>query len=177
MSIKFSLNELSRLLITIKSLPRPCIFVKLSLINSVCLKEVLKNLSDKIYFFICIIAMTTPSKINLNKAKTVLTVTFDDVDYELSAEFLRVYSPSAEVVGHGPGQETLQVDKENVTITNIQPTGNYAIILFFSDGHDTGIYSWSHIHNLCVNKSILWASYLKKLKDAGHYHSQIKKLS
>ena len=116
--------------------------------------------------------MTPPSKINLNKAKTVLTVTFDDIDYDLSAEFLRVYSPSAEVVGHGPGQETLQVDKEGVTITNIQPTGNYAIILFFSDGHDTGIYSWSHLHKLAINREKMWSEYLNKLKDAGHNHSK-----
>jgi len=118
--------------------------------------------------------MTPPSKINLNKAKTVLTVTFDDFDYDLSAEFLRVYSPSAEVVGHGPGQETLQVGKEGVTIANIQPTGNYAIVLFFSDGHDTGIYSWSHLHNLATNKERLWQDYLEKLKLAGHSHSLIK---
>jgi len=117
--------------------------------------------------------MTPPSKINLNKAKTVLTVTFDDKDYELTSEFLRVYSPSAEVVGHGPGQETLQVGKEGVTITNIQPTGNYAVILFFSDGHDTGIYSWSHLQNLSINKEKLWGDYLKKLKKAGHQHSKI----
>ena len=115
--------------------------------------------------------MTPPSKINLNKAKTVLTVTFDDTDYALSAEYLRVYSPSAEVVGHGPGQETLQVGKENVTITNIQPTGNYAVVLFFSDGHDTGIYSWSHLHNLATNQELLWAEYIAKLKEAGHYHT------
>jgi len=118
--------------------------------------------------------MTPPSKINLNKAKTVLTVTFDDIDYELSSEFLRVYSPSAEVVGHGPGQETLQVGKEGVTISNIQPTGNYAVILFFSDGHDTGIYSWSHLFNLATNHQTLWMEYLDKLKDAGHKHSQIR---
>jgi len=115
--------------------------------------------------------MTPPSKINLNKAKTILTVTFDDTDYELSSEFLRVYSPSAEVVGHGPGQETLQVGKEGVTITSIQPTGNYAIVLFFSDGHDTGIYSWSHLYNLTCNKDKLWKEYLIKLKNAGHEHS------
>jgi len=115
--------------------------------------------------------MTPPSKINLNKAKTVLTVTFDDIDYELTSEFLRVYSPSAEVVGHGPGQETLQVDKEGVTITNIQPTGNYAIVLFFSDGHDTGIYSWSHLYSLSINKEKLWIEYLRKLELAGHSHS------
>jgi len=114
--------------------------------------------------------MTPPSKINLNKAKTVLTVTFDDIDYGLTSEFLRVYSPSAEVVGHGPGQETLQVGKEGVTITNIQPTGNYAIVLFFSDGHDTGIYSWSHLRNLALNQNELWSSYLNKLKKAGHSH-------
>jgi len=117
--------------------------------------------------------MTPPSKINLNKAKTILTVTFDDIDYELSSEFLRVYSPSAEVVGHGPGQETLQVGKEGVTITNIQPTGNYAIVLFFSDGHDTGIYSWSHLYNLSKNCDQLWKRYLEKLKLAGHTHSEI----
>jgi len=119
--------------------------------------------------------MTPPSKINLNKTKTVLTVTFDDVDYELSAEFLRVYSPSAEVVGHGPGQETLQVGKEGITITNIQPTGNYAVVLFFSDGHDTGIYSWPHLHNLAKNQKKLWDEYLSKLSEAGHSHSQLKK--
>ena len=119
--------------------------------------------------------MTPPSKINLNKAKTVLTVTFNDVDYELSSEYLRVYSPSAEVVGHGPGQETLQVGKEGVTITNIQPTGNYAIVLFFSDGHDTGIYSWSHLLNLAENHKKLWNEYLSKLKKAGHSHSDLEK--
>ena len=116
--------------------------------------------------------MTPPSKINLNKTKTVLPVTFDDIDYELTSEFLRVYSPSAEVVGHGPGQETLQVGKENVTITNIQPTGNYAIVLFFSDGHDTGIYSWSHLYKLATDQNKLWGQYLKKLKDSGHTHSK-----
>jgi len=118
--------------------------------------------------------MIPPSKINLNKAKTVLTVTFDDIDYDLSSEFLRVYSPSAEVVGHGPGQETLQLDKESVTITAIQPTGNYAVVLFFSDGHDTGIYSWSHLYNLAINHEKLWFEYLQKLKKVGHSHSQIK---
>ena len=117
--------------------------------------------------------MTPPSKINLNKAKTILTVTFEDINYNLTAEFLRVYSPSAEVIGHGPGQETLQVDKEGVTINNIQPTGNYAIVLFFSDGHDTGIYSWAHLDNLAKNYDKLWNEYLEKLKKAGHTHSQL----
>jgi len=112
--------------------------------------------------------MTPPSKINLNKAKTILTVTFNDIDYDLSAEFLRVYSPSAEVVGHGPGQETLQVGKEGVTISKIQPTGNYAIVLFFSDGHDTGIYSLSHLHDFSINHDLLWNKYLEKLNEAGY---------
>jgi len=116
--------------------------------------------------------ITPPSKINLNKAKTVLTVTFNDIDYDLSAEFLRVHSPSAEVVGHGPGQETLQIGKENVTITNVQPTGNYAVVLFFSDGHDTGIYSWSHLYNISKNHNKLWSKYLEKLKAAGHSHPE-----
>jgi len=117
--------------------------------------------------------MQTPSNITLNKDKNLLTLTFEGSDYPLSAEFLRVYSPSAEVVGHGPGQETLQLDKENVKIDRIAPTGNYAIILFFSDGHDSGIYSWSHLHKLAINQESLWKTYLKRLKDAGHSHTQL----
>ncbi|MBT5164913.1 MAG: DUF971 domain-containing protein [Candidatus Thioglobus sp.] len=117
--------------------------------------------------------MQTPSNITLNKDKNLLTLTFEGIDYPLSAEFLRVYSPSAEVVGHGPGQETLQLDKENVKIDRITPTGNYAIILFFSDGHDSGIYSWSHLHKLAINQESLWETYLKRLKDAGHSHTQL----
>ena len=117
--------------------------------------------------------MQTPSNITLNKDKNLLTLTFEGIDYPLSAEFLRVYSPSAEVVGHGPGQETLQLDKENVKIDRIAPTGNYAIILFFSDEHDSGIYSWSHLHKLAINQESLWETYLKRLKDAGHSHTQL----
>lgn len=114
--------------------------------------------------------MKNPTNITLNKDKNVFTITFDGVDYPLSTEYLRVYSPSAEVVGHGPGQGTLQVGKDNVTITRIEPTGNYAVILFFSDGHDSGIYSWSHLHHLALNQTALWADYLAKLKAAGHTH-------
>ena len=115
--------------------------------------------------------MQTPSNLTLNKDKNLLTITFDGVEYPLTSEYLRVYSPSAEVVGHGPGQETLQVDKENVKINRIEPTGNYAVILFFSDDHDSGIYSWSHLHHLATNHSTLWPEYLDKLKAAGHSHS------
>ncbi|NYT26610.1 MAG: DUF971 domain-containing protein [Candidatus Thiodubiliella endoseptemdiera] len=116
--------------------------------------------------------MKAPSNITLNKEKTLLTVTFDDKEYPLTTEYLRTHSPSAEVVGHGPGQETLQIGKENVTITRIEPTGNYAIILFFSDGHDSGIYSWEHLYNLATEYDIRWQNYLTRLKDAGHSHSQ-----
>ncbi len=117
--------------------------------------------------------MQTPTNIKLDKSKTTLTITFDNTDYPLSAEYLRVYSPSAEVVGHGPGQEVLQTDKEGVTISRIEPTGNYAVVLFFSDGHDTGIYSWEHLYHIATNHDSLWADYLKKLKDAGHTHSSL----
>ena len=117
--------------------------------------------------------MITPSNIILNKEKTLFTITFDGVDYPLTTEYLRVYSPSAEVVGHGPGQETLQVGKDNVTITRIEPTGNYAVILFFSDGHDSGIYSWSHLHHLATNHKDLWPEYLTRLKVAGHAHPKL----
>lgn len=117
--------------------------------------------------------MQTPSNITLNKDKNLLTLTFDGTEYPLATEFLRVYSPSAEVVGHGPGQEMLQLDKENVKIDRIEPTGNYAIILFFSDEHDSGIYSWEYLYKLVINKDNLWSTYLKRLKEAGHSHSQI----
>lgn len=112
--------------------------------------------------------MKTPSNITLNKAKTILTITFDEIQYELSSQYLRVYSPSAEVQGHGPGQETLQVGKEGVTIKEIKAVGNYAVILVFSDDHDTGIYSWEHLYKLAINKEKLLQDYQNKLIAAGH---------
>ena len=124
-------------------------------------------------FYFLLLIMQTPSNLTLNKDKNLLTITFDGVEYPLTSEYLRVYSPSAEVVGHGPGQETLQVDKENVKINRIEPTGNYAVVLFFSDDHDSGIYSWSHLHKLATNHQTLWPEYLNKLKAAGHTHSQL----
>ena len=120
--------------------------------------------------------MQTPTNITLNKAKNLLTITFDGKSYPLSAQYLRVYSPSAEVRGHGIGQETLQVDKENVSIQRIVPTGNYAVVLFFSDGHDSGIYSWEHLHKLATEHQQLWAEYLAKLKQAGHTNEKKKTL-
>ena len=85
----------------------------------------------------------------------------------LSCEFLTVYSPSAEVKGHGPGQEILQTHKENVTIENIEPIGQYAIKLTFSDGHDTGIYTWDYLYELAATYDVLWEEYINKLSSAG----------
>ncbi len=87
--------------------------------------------------------------------------------YSLSCEYLRVYSPSAEVGGHGPGQEVLQTGKMNVGISAIKPVGNYALQLVFDDGHDTGLYSWSYLHQLCVHHDHHWQDYLDRLALAG----------
>ena len=81
--------------------------------------------------------------------------------------YLRVYSPSAEVRGHGPGQETLQTGKRNVEITDLESVGHYAVKPSFSDGHDTGIYSWDLLHDLGVNQEALWSDYLARLEQAG----------
>jgi len=88
-------------------------------------------------------------------------------EYSLSCEYLRVYSPSAEVRGHGPGQETLQVGKINVAITDIKPVGNYAVQLVFSDGHDTGLYSWEYLYELGKKQKENWDDYLRRLHEAG----------
>jgi DUF971 family protein len=87
--------------------------------------------------------------------------------YSLSCEYLRVYSPSAEVGGHGPGQEVLQTGKMNVGITAIKPVGNYALQLVFDDGHDTGLYSWPYLYQLCVTREQRWQDYLDRLAQAG----------
>lgn len=110
-----------------------------------------------------------PTDIKLHKVSATLEVTFaDGAHFELPCEYLRVYSPSAETRGHGPGQETLQLDKENVTIESIRPVGHYAVTLCFSDGHDTGIYTWELLYNLGQHHEELWTEYLKKLDAAGH---------
>lgn len=113
-----------------------------------------------------------PTNIKLHQKSRVLEISFDDGnDYELSTEFLRVYSPSAEVRGHGPGQEVLQFGKEDVNITNVEPVGSYAVCLHFDDNHDTGIYSWEWLHYLGANQDELWADYLGKLEAAGKKRS------
>ncbi|VAW93989.1 FIG00899427: hypothetical protein [hydrothermal vent metagenome] len=110
-----------------------------------------------------------PTDIKLHQKSRVLEIIFDDgAHFELSCEYLRVYSPSAEVRGHGPGQEVLQLGKENVNITGIEPVGNYAVKLEFDDGHNTGIYSWDTLYTLGSEQETLWAEYLERLEKAGH---------
>ena len=110
-----------------------------------------------------------PVDIRLHQASRLLELRFDnDTEAMLSCEFLRVYSPSAEVRGHGIGQEVLQVGKESVNITGIEPVGNYAIRLIFSDGHDTGLYSWDYLYDLAKNYESLWQVYLSRLEAAGY---------
>lgn len=109
-----------------------------------------------------------PDKIKLRKDGKSLELSFPGAEPQaLSAEMLRVHSPSAEVKGHGPGQEVLQWGKLNVAITAIERSGNYAIRLTFDDGHDTGIYSWDYLYDLCVNAERHWQVYLDKLQQAG----------
>ncbi len=109
-----------------------------------------------------------PLEIKLHQTSKLLEIKFNNLtECMLSCEFLRVYSPSAEVRGHGPGQETLQIHKENVGIENIEPIGQYAIKLTFSDGHNTGIYSWDYLYELAATYDVLWEEYLRKLSIAG----------
>ena len=108
--------------------------------------------------------MTPPDNITLSKDKKLLTVSFKNDDYALTSEFLRVYSPSAEVRGHGPGQETLQLNKQDVSISSLIPMGNYAIAIHFSDGHTTGIFSWSYLHHLGNDKEELWKDYCDRVE-------------
>jgi DUF971 family protein len=110
----------------------------------------------------------TPTDIRLHKRTALLELTYaDGGNYSLPAEFLRVYSPSAEVRGHGPGQEVLQIGKLNVKINRIEPVGNYAVRLHFDDDHNTGIYSWEYLRELVLNQQTLWEEYLERLRIAG----------
>ena len=110
-----------------------------------------------------------PIDIKLHQTSKLLEIKFDNnTECMLSCEFLRVYSPSAEVRGHGAGQETLQIGKEDVNISAIEPVGNYAVRLTFTDGHDTGLYSWDYLYYLGENYDVLWLEYIGKLDAAGH---------
>jgi DUF971 family protein len=112
-----------------------------------------------------------PTEIKLSRTRRELRVTFDTGRcFELSSEYLRVYSPSAEVKGHG-GEGVLQVGKEHVQIIDIQPVGNYCIKLVFDDGHDTGLYTWTLLYELGRDKETKWQAYLARLTAAGNAHA------
>ena len=109
-----------------------------------------------------------PTEIKLHAQSNVLEVAFSDGKrFNLPCEFLRVYSPSAEVRGHGPGQEVLQAGKRDVNVEAIEPVGTYAVKLVFTDGHDTGLYSWEYLHELARDQDKLWRRYLERLEAAG----------
>ncbi len=111
----------------------------------------------------------TPTNIALHQKSRVLELTWpDDVVHRLPCEYLRVYSPSAEVRGHAPGQETLQLGKENVNITAIEPVGNYAVKLVFDDSHDSGLYDWGLLRELGDNYEKHWNDYLDRCEEAGY---------
>jgi DUF971 family protein len=109
-----------------------------------------------------------PVEIKLHQKSRRMEISFSDgSQFDLSYELLRAYSPSAEVRGHGPGQEVLQVGKRDVEIVSLEPSGSYAIQPKFSDGHDTGIYSWEYLYWLGQNREKLWQEYLERLARAG----------
>jgi len=109
-----------------------------------------------------------PTGIQLHTRSRELELTYPGGEsHRLSCEYLRVYSPSAEVKGHGPGQEVLQTGKMNTAITAIRPVGNYALQLVFDDGHDTGLYSWGYLYQLCSEQDARWQDYLQRMQDAG----------
>ncbi len=116
-----------------------------------------------------------PTNIVLHQKTRRLEISFEDGEsFMLPCEYLRVYSPSAAVRGHGPGQEVLQLDKEGVNIIAIEPVGNYAVKIFYDDGHNTGLYDWDLLYTLGKHQDELWQDYLRKLKEAGHPHSQLQ---
>ena len=110
--------------------------------------------------------MDAPSHITYHKIAHILELKWDQERYELPAELLRVYSPSAEVRGHSPDQRALQTGKKNVGIKLIEPVGNYAIRIAFDDGHDSGIYAWAYLHELGAEQERFWQEYLQELKQA-----------
>ncbi len=110
-----------------------------------------------------------PTQIQLHQQSRILEIAFENGEtFKLSCEYLRVYSPSAEVMGHGPGEGVLQVGKEDVNIVAIEPVGNYAVKLVYDDSHGSGIYSWDYLHELGVNRDRYWQRYLERLEAAGH---------
>lgn len=108
-----------------------------------------------------------PDVVRLHQKSRVLELGYGETSYRLDFEYLRVYTPSAEARGHGPGQEVLQVGKRNVDLLAIEPVGTYALKLVFSDGHDSGLYTWDMLHNLAVHHDELWQEYLRLLELRG----------
>jgi len=114
-------------------------------------------------------AIYTPINIKLHQRSRLLEISFDSGEtFQLPCEYLRIYSPSAEVRGHAKGQEVLQLDKHNVNITAIEPVGSYAIKLVFDDSHDSGLYTWDYLYSLGSERITKWQSYLALLSEAGH---------
>ena len=109
-----------------------------------------------------------PSNIVLHKQSKSLELVYGEQSYTLPAEYLRVSSPSAEVQGHGPGQEVLQINKEQVGIDQLEPVGHYALKIFFDDGHNTGLFTWNYLYTLATEQTERWQHYLSRLAQAGH---------
>jgi len=109
-----------------------------------------------------------PNDIILHKQSKSLELVYDDVHYTLPAEYLRVYSPSAEVRGHGKGQEVLQTHKEQVGISQLEASGNYALKIYFDDGHDSGLFTWDYLYDLATQQQKHWQDYLNRLTQAGY---------
>jgi len=118
-----------------------------------------------------------PTDIKLHQKSRILEIQFDSGEtFEMTCEYLRVYSQSAEVTGHAPGQEVLQLDKQQVNVEAITPVGNYAIKLHFDDGHDTGLYTWERLYDLGKHQQKYWMDYLRNLMRAGHDHPELAAL-
>ena len=114
-----------------------------------------------------------PLTISLHKKSRVLEIVYNDgLNFKLPCEYLRVFSPSADVKGHGPGQEVLQLGKEGVNIKEVEPIGNYAVRLIFDDGHETGLYTWNYLYELGQNQKSNWIDYLHTLNKSGHKRKQ-----
>lgn len=109
-----------------------------------------------------------PTELRIRNKGDILNIAYDTGDnFDLPAEYLRVESPSAEVKGHGPGQETLVAGKILIKILSVEPVGNYAVKILFTDNHSSGIYSWDYLHKLGTEREEIWANYLQKLEDEG----------
>src|SRR5690554_2478612 len=108
-----------------------------------------------------------PIGIKVKKASQVLVLTYEDAEFELSYEFLRVHSPSAEVRGHGGGEGILQFGKKDVGLLAVEPAGNYALKVTFEDGHETSLYDWNYLRQLCENQTSMWAEYKARLEREG----------